>query len=71
MKKVNTHSAQYKIIPQQPAQLHAQLQNQNQNYTKNTAKLASRCFAHKKKLSTHRQEFMNNIAASGFKQFNL
>ena len=68
MKKVNTNSAQYKIIPEQPTQLHDQ--NENHNHTKNTAKLASHSFAHKKKLSKDRQEFINNIAASGFKQFH-
>ena len=63
MKKIITYSAQYKIIPQyfteQPTQ------NQNQNHTKNTAK------PHKKKLSKGRQEFINNISASGFKQFEV
>ena len=63
MKKSITYSVQYKIIPQnfreQPTQ------NQNQNHTKNTSK------RHKKKLSKDRQEFINNISASGFKQFQV
>ena len=67
MKKIITYPAQYKIIPknftEQPAQLRTQ--NQNQNHTKNTSK------PHKKKLSKDRQEFINNISASGFKQFQV
>ena len=63
MKKIKNYSTQYKII--QPAQLHTQLHNQNQNHGKNSSK------PHKKTLSKDRQEFINNISASGFKQFNL
>ena len=63
MKKINIYSTQYKII--QPAQLRTQLHNQNQNHGKNSSK------PHKKTLSKDRQEFINNISASGFKQFNL
>ena len=37
----------------------------NQNHGKNTTNLL------KKTLSKDRQEFINNISASGFKQFNL
>ena len=67
MKKINNYSAQYKIIshsfarsfPEQPTQLH------KQNHGKNTTK------PHKKKLSKQNQEFINNISASGFKQFHL
>ena len=63
MKKINTYSAQYKSIShsftEQPTQL------RNQNHAKNSAKL------HKKKLSKDRQEFINNISASGFKQFQV
>ena len=59
MKKINNYFAQYKIIAEQPTQ------NQNQNHAKYTAK------PHKKKLTKDRQEFINNISASGFKQFNL
>ena len=63
MKKIKNYSTQYKII--QPAQLRTQLHNQNQNHGKNTTNLL------KKTLSKDRQEFINNISASGFKQFNL
>ena len=63
MKKINNYSTQYKII--QPAQLRTQFHNQNQNHGKNSSK------PHKKTLSKDRQEFINNISASGFKQFNL
>ena len=62
MKKINNYSAQYKIISHSFAE---QLHNQNQNHGKNTAK------PHKKTLSKDRQEFLNNISASGFKQFQV
>ena len=68
MKKIKNYSTQYKII--QPATANAeQLHNQNQNHGKNSSKPQS--FTHKKTLSKDRQEFINNISASGFKQFNL
>ena len=63
MKKIITYSAHYKIIPQNFTE--QPIQNQNQNHTKNTAK------PHKKKLTKDRQEFINNISASGFKQFQV
>ena len=56
MKKIKSYSAQVKIISEQPNR------NQNQNHS-NTAKL-------RKKLSKQNQEFINNISASGFKQFH-
>ena len=66
MKKINNYSTQYKIISHSFAHSSAeQLHNQNQNHGKNSSKL------HKKTLSKDRQEFINNISASGFKQFNL
>ena len=66
MKKIINYSTQYKIIPQNFTHSSAeQLHNQNQNHGKNTTNL------HKKTLSKDRQEFINNISASGFKQFNL
>ena len=83
MKKINTYSAQNKIIrattsaasPEQPAELPAQLHNQNhaQSSAKQRAKLRTKNTpnSHKKQLSKDRQEFINTIAASGFKQFNL
>ena len=63
MKEIITYSAQYKVIPQNITE--QPTQNQNQNHTKNTAK------PHKKKLSKDRQEIINNISASGFKQFQV
>ena len=68
MKKINNYSTQYKIISRSfaPALAHSsteQLHNQNQNHGKNTTNL------HKKTLSKDKQEFINNISASGFKQF--
>ena len=66
MKKINNYSTQYKIISHSFKQnFTEQLHNQNQNQRKNTTNL------HKKTLSKDRQEFINNISASGFKQFNL
>ena len=75
MKKINKYSTQYyKIISHSFATANAQnfteqLHNQNQNHGKNTTNL--RKLLHKKTLSKDRQEFINNISASGFKQFNL
>ena len=68
MKKINNYSTQYKIISRSftPALAHSsteQLHNQNQNHGKNTTNL------HKKTLSKDRQDVINNISASGFKQF--
>ena len=60
MKKINNYSTQYKIISQNFTE---QLHNQNQNHGKNTTNL------HKKTLSKDRQEIINSISASGFKQF--
>ena len=86
MKKINNYSTQYKIISHSfalaPATANAQnfthssteqLHNHNQNHGKNTTNLRklSRTLSHKKTLSKDRQEFINNISASGFKQFNL
>ena len=84
MKKINNYSTQYKIISHSfalaPATANAQNfthssteQLHNQNHGKNTTNLRklSRKLSHKKTLSKDRQEFINNISASGFKQFNL
>ena len=86
MKKINNYSTQYKIISRNfaPALATAnaqnfthssteQLHNQNQNHGKHTTNLRklSRKLSHKKTLSNDRQEFINNISASGFKQFIL
>ena len=76
MKKINNYSTQYKVISRSftlaPATANAQNfthssteQLHNQNHGKNTTNLL------KKTLSKDRQEFINNISASGFKQFNL
>ena len=58
MKKIDTYSAQFKIISpkEQPKKNN---KNNNPNGIPN-----------EKKLSEDRQEFINNIAASGFKQFH-
>ena len=76
MKKINNYSTQYKIISHSFATANAQTfthscteQLHNQNHGKNTTNL--RKLSHKKTLSKDRQEFINNISASGFKQFNL
>ena len=85
MKKINNYSTQYKIIHElAPATANAQNfthssatanaqsfteQLHNQNHGKNTTK--AKPYLHKKTLSKDRQEFINNISASGFKQFNL
>ena len=76
MKKIINYSTQYKIISHSFATANAQIfthssteQLDNQNHGKNTTNL--RKLSHKKTLSKDRQEFINNISASGFKQFNL
>ena len=70
MKKINNYSTQYKIIHElAPATANAE-QLHNQNHGKNTTN-AKPYLSHKKTLSKDRQEFINNISASGFKQFNL
>ena len=61
MKKINTYSVQYKII-----QSHRNNPNPR-SFANNNPEGVS----HKKLLSKDRQEFIINIAASGFKQFNL
>ena len=64
MKKINKYSTQNKIISRSFAHSSSeQLYNQNRNHGKNKTNL------HKKTLSKDRQEFINNISASGFKQF--
>ena len=75
MKKINKYSTQYKIISHSFATANAQNfthssteQLHNRNHGKNTTNL--RKLSHKT-LSKDRQEFINNISASGFKQFNL
>ena len=72
MKKINNYSTQYKIISHSSTHSSAE-QLHNQNHGKNTTNLRklSRKLSHKKTLSKDRQEFINNISASGFKQFNL
>ena len=84
MKKINNYSTQYKIISHDsfrsfalaPATANAQNfthssteQLHNQNHGKNITN--AKPYLHKKTLSKDRQEFINNISASGFKQFNL
>ena len=58
MKKVITCSAQYKIISEQPAQL------RNQNHP-NPQRFAPK--SNKKTLTKDREEIINNISASGYK----
>ena len=59
MKKINTYSTQYKIM-------HSSAQPRKNN--PNPRSFAN-SIPNKKKLSKDRQEFMNTISASGFKQF--
>ena len=65
MKKINNYSVQYKII-----HFHRNNPNPRSFANKNPEGESWRA-SHKKILSKDRQEFINNIAASGFKQFNL
>ena len=69
MKKINNYSAQFKII-QKPMNTNMQSQRSCENQfdekiiEKNNPKNNQN-----KKLSKQNQEFINNISASGFKQF--
>ena len=54
MKKINTYSAQYKFISEQPKQNHPIPPNPNS-------------MPNKRKLTKHLQEFIKNISAIGFK----
>ena len=64
MKKINTYSTQFKII--QPHKNRAgAFRDSHSNPNPNPPR------ANKKKLTKDRQEVINNISASGFKQFNL
>ena len=61
MKKINTYSTQYKTIqPRKNNPNPHSFANKSLNKNPNT-----------KKLTKDRQEIVNNIVASGFKQFNL
>ena len=58
MKKINTFSAQNKIISEQPKQNHPNPQS------------FANSIPNKNKLTKDRQEYMKNISAIGFKQFH-
>ena len=64
MKKINTYSAQFKII-----QSHKNNPNPRRFANKNPRSFANKS-PNKKKLSKDRQKFTKNIAASGFKQLH-
>ena len=63
MKKIITYSVQYKIT-----QSHKNNPNP-QSFAPNPQSFAPTL--NRKKLTKNRQEFINNTAASGIKQFNL
>ena len=68
MKTVNTYSTQYILI-----QSHKNDPNPHGFVNKNPRSFANKnpqSFANRKKISKDRQDFINNIAASGFKQFH-
>ena len=71
MKKVKSYSAQSKIIKNNPIEI----ANNTASLASHTAKLASHMKDKKpptkKKLSKQNQDIINNISASGFKQYNL
>ena len=64
MKKINTFSAQFEFISEQPYQNH-----RNAYHGKMSAKINSPKGIKKKILSKYRQENINSKAASGFKDF--
>ena len=73
MKNIKSYSAQFKIKIIQNNLI--EIANNTASLASHTAKLASHMNDKKpptkKKLSKQHQEFINNISASGFKQFNL
>ena len=69
MKKINAYSAQYKIIqPRKNNPNHPNPPNP-QNFARSFTPM-SNSIPNKKKLSKDRQEFIDNISASGYKQFS-
>ena len=64
MKKNNNYSAQYKIISYKNNPNPRSFAKPNPN-----SQSFARSSANKKTLSKDRQEFINNISVSGFKQF--
>ena len=68
MKKIDTYSAQYKII--QPRKNNSNPLTSALSSTPNPQSIAN-SLPNKNNLTKDRQEFINNISASGFKQFNL
>ena len=68
MKKINTYSTQYKIIESHKNDPNPQCFASS--FAKTNSNKNPQSFANKKKLSKDRQEFINNISASGFKQFH-
>ena len=69
MKKIKIYSAQYKIIQSHKNDLNPQ--SFTPSFANKNAEGESWRASHKKILSKDRQEFKNNIAASGSKKFNL
>ena len=64
MKKVKSYSAEFKIISEAPSV----------NFPKSRSSGRQSSFQNpqsKKKLTKQNQEFLNNISASGFEQFNI
>ena len=68
MKKINTYSTQYRII--QPHKNDLNPQSFARSFANKNSNKNPQSFANKKKLTKDRREFINNISASGFKQFH-
>ena len=72
MKKFKTYSAQYKIIQPRKNNPNPQCSTPNPQIFANKNPEGEKWRSpHKKILSQDRQAFINNISASGYKQFNL
>ena len=69
MKKINAYSTQFKIISEH--QYHPNHENMSANQDHPNEYHENHNPKSKKKLSKQNQEFMNNIAASGFKYFHV
>ena len=72
MKKINDYSAQFKIMsPKKPSQ-NSNTQSTHQScpsVQRASGAFSKQAKATKKTLTKQNQEFINNISASGFKQF--
>ena len=66
MKKINNYSAQYKIIQRHSFAHQNHAGAFTASHSNPNPQSSAQSFTNKKTLSKYRQEFINNISASGF-----